>query len=120
MNQFLKYLLVGGINTTVCYILYLILLNYVSFNIAYALDYLFGIFFSYYLQLKLVFKEQSNKKKILLFPSTYIIQYLIGLAAINISVYYFHIPESIALLAAIIVPIPIMYFLSKKILTAKH
>lgn len=116
MSRFSRYLIVAGINTLVCYLLYLLLLNVVSFNIAYSIDYIFGIFFSYYLQLKFVFKEKSTLRKLLLFPTTYIVQYLLGLITINIAVKHFSIAEQYALIFAILIPIPIMYFLSKKVL----
>jgi|TARA_B110000967_G_scaffold198613_1_gene231879 putative flippase GtrA len=115
MNEFTRYLVVGGLNTAVCYVIYLIALQFTSYNVAFTIDYIFGIFFSYFLQLRFVFKERGSLKKAATFPTIYIIQYLIGLAALNAAV-SFNIPEELALLFAILVPIPIMYLLSRFVL----
>lgn len=115
MNEFWKYLIVGGVNTAVCYAVYLFMLQYVSHNIAFTVDYVVGIGLSYLLQLRYVFKEKGSLKKFLSFPSVYIVQYLLGLVGLNLAV-HFGVPSELALLAAIILPIPFVFVLSRYVL----
>jgi len=68
-----RYLLVGGLNTAVCYVIYLLLLDFTGHNIAFTIDYLFGIVFSYFLQLKFVFQAEGSIEKFVKFPSVYVI-----------------------------------------------
>ena len=116
MNQFVRYLVVGGLNTAVCYVIYLLLLDFTGHNIAFTIDYLFGIVFSYFLQLKFVFQAEGSIKKFVKFPGVYVIQYLIGLVALNVVIDKFGVAEEFALIFAIIVPIPVVYLLSRSIL----
>jgi putative flippase GtrA len=111
--NFMKFILVGGINTGITYSLYLLLLLLMPYMPAYTLSYLIGIILSYYLNSKLVFKESISWKKFIKFPIVYVVQYLISTLLLLISVDYLEISDKIALLISIVVTIPITYGLSK-------
>lgn len=118
MNQFIKFIGAGGVNTLVTYILYLILLQIFSYQISYTLTYIFGIGLSYWLNLKYVFNEKSSKKKMGLFPLVYLAQYLLGMVIMYIAIEKLSVPETIAPILVILLTLPLTFFLSKFILTS--
>jgi len=120
MKQFIKFVGVGAINTFITYLLYLLLLIPLSYSIAYTITYICGIGFSYWLNLKYVFKEESSKKKIILFPLVYLVQYLLGILILYVSIEKFSIPKELAPLIVIILTVPLVFVLTKKVLTKKN
>lgn len=112
-KEFIRFLVVGCMNTLLTYLLYLILLLFFSYNVAYSCSYIGGIIFSYYLNVLFVFKKKVEWKSFLQFPLVYIFQYVISMSIINILVIYWGIMQTVAPIIAIIVTIPITFLLSK-------
>ena len=119
MSQFVRFVGVGGINTLVTYILYVMLLQIFSYQVSYTITYVFGIFLSYWLNLKFVFKETGSKKKMLLFPLVYLLQYLLGIIIMYLVIEKLNIPKELAPIVVVIVTIPLTFLLSKIILTKR-
>lgn len=115
--NFLKFAIVGVLNTAVTYFLYLLLLLFSSYLIAYSLAYLTGIIISYLLNSKYVFKESISPKKFLMFPLVYIVQYVMSSLLLYLSVHYLNVNERIALLISIVLTTPITFVLSKRIIS---
>lgn len=115
-SQFIKYIGVGAINTIITYLLYLILLYILNYQISYTIAYLFGIGLSYWLNLKVVFKENSSKKKIVLFPLVYLVQYTLGMFILYAAIDKFNLPEEIAPILVVFITIPLTFFLTRKVL----
>ncbi len=120
MSQFIKFIGVGGINTIVTYLFYLILLQLFSYQVSYTITYVFGIGLSYWLNLKFVFRENGSRKKIVLFPLVYFTQYLIGMIIIYFAIETYSVSEVIAPVLVILITLPLTFFLSKLILTTKE
>ncbi len=120
LNQFIKFVGVGGINTIVTYLLYLLLLTVLSYSVAYTITYLFGIGLSYWLNLKFVFKEKSSTKKVILFPLVYLAQYIFGILILYVAIEKLDISEKLAPLLVVVISIPVTFILTKKILTKKE
>lgn len=118
-KEFLFFLIIGIANTVITYSLYLILLNFLSYFFAYTISYIVGIFCSYFLNSKFVFKAKISLKKVLKYPIVYIVQYLIGLLLVFLLVDLFHLKKELAPSIVIILTIPITYLLSKFILKSK-
>jgi len=117
--QFIKFIGVGGLNTIITYLFYLLLLPLFDYTISYTITYIFGIGFSYWLNLKFVFYENSSVRKIIIFPLVYVIQYIIGIAVLYFAVDYFKLPKELGPLLIIVLTIPVTFILSKKILTKR-
>ena len=117
LKQLIRFVGIGGVNTLVTYILYLLLLFAFSYQVSYAITYIFGIGLSYWLNLKFVFKERNTKTKIVLYPLVYLVQYLFGVFILYLAIDRFEISEKIAPILVIIASIPLTFSLSKKILT---
>jgi len=118
-KEFIRFLVVGLINTISTYLIYLLLLFALSYDISYTLSYLAGIVISYYLNSYYVFKEKISIKKFLKYPIVYVVQYVINLLGLYILVEYLNIPKEVVPLIVIILSIPITYLLSKLIIRTK-
>jgi len=115
-NRLIRFVGVGGLNTFITYILYLVLILVVNYKIAYTISYIIGIFLSYWLNLKIVFQTKSTKKKIFLFPLVYLFQYIFGLLLMYGLVEILGFNQFFAPIIVAICSIPITFILSRFIL----
>lgn len=115
-KEFLRFLVSGGVNTLSTYLIYLILLMFLDYRVSYTISYACGIFISYALNVKFVFKEKVTFKSFVQFPIVYLLQYLINLLLLYILVDHLHISEIIVPIISVIVTIPISFILSKVII----
>ena len=115
-SEFLRFLIAGSLNTIISYIVYLLLLYYLPYLLAYSMAYAIGLLFSFYLNAKFVFKVPVTFKKILFYPSIYLVQYLLGLLILYITVNFFQISEKLSLLISIFITIPITFILNRIIM----
>lgn len=118
-KEFVRFLMVGFLNTLVTYLLYVGLLLFFSYNLAYSCAYVGGIVFSYYLNVLFVFKEKVSWKSFLRFPFIYILQYGCSIGMINVLVIYVGITQTMAPLIAIVVTVPITFLLSKLVIVKR-
>ena len=97
--EFVKYAIVGCINTADYYLSYLVFINIFKFSyrISFVLGYVVSIIGSYFLNTYFTYKQKPSVKKFLIFPLTYIpnfiIQYLgiiLLVDRLNVSVIKWH------------------------------
>lgn len=115
-NRLVRFIGVGGLNTFITYILYLLLILIVNYKVAYTITYIVGIFFAYWLSLKIVFQTKSTKKKLFLFPFVYLFQYIFGLLVMYVLIEMLGLNQFLAPLIVTICSIPITFILSRFIL----
>ena len=77
-KDFYKFLLIGGFNTILTYIIYLFFIIFTSYQIAYVISYCSGIFLVSILNVKFVFNKPISLKNSLKTVFVYIIQFVIG------------------------------------------
>lgn len=114
-----RFLLSGGFNTLVTYLLYLLLLVSFSYQISYTISYCLGVVLAYYLNRVVVFKSHRGLRSILLFPLVYVVQYLLTSCVLWGLVVQLGVDERLALLVAIVLMVPVNFLLSRKIFTRK-
>src|SRR4051812_11254766 len=85
-KNFLLFLFVGGFNTLITYLIYLFLMLYFQYNLAYGIAYVIGIFSSYLMNSLVVFKEKLSLKKVVLFPIVYLFQFFVSLVLLYVFV----------------------------------
>jgi putative flippase GtrA len=119
-REFLCFALVGAANTILTYGLYLLYLCFVSYPTAYSASYLCGIFISYYLNARFVFRERLRLVKALQFPVVYIAQYLVGLAALYALVGLLHVDKRLAPLLVVALTVPVTYVLSRFVIKGRR
>lgn len=113
----IRFGLVGLANTLISYLLYLFFLLFMHYTLSTSLSFIITIFVSYYLNSIYVFHVKPTLKRALIFPSSYLVNYLISIFGLVILIEYFGIPEKIAPILALIVTVPCNYIIVKFILT---
>lgn len=112
-SAFGRFLLSGGFNTLVTYLLYLALLQVLPYRISYTLSYVAGVALAYELNRVLVFKTRRSVRSAILTPLIYLGQYIVGLGVVWIVVSKMGLDARLAPLAAIAVTVPMTFLLSR-------
>jgi len=115
-HQALRFLIAGAINTIATYAIYVALLPLLNYTFAYTVAYLTGIVISYLLSTSFVFRVMRTATNMVTFPLVYVVQYLLGALVLNLAVRWIGIPDKFALIASIVVTIPVTFFLSRALL----
>jgi putative flippase GtrA len=118
-KELLLFVLYGGINTLLGYGIYVFLMLFFSYKLSYTISYVLGIFISYYLNSKFVFKRKLSLTKALQYPLVYFTQYIVGILLLQILVEALNFSK---LLAPIIIPlitVPLTYLVSRFIIKKK-
>ncbi len=116
IKQWIRFLVGGGINTAFTYGIYLILMLFIHYQIAYLIAYIVGVVFAYWFNAVIVFKVSLSWKGLFSYPIIYIIQYTISAFLLNIFVETLQIDKTFAPLMIIIIMIPLTYVLNKYVL----
>jgi putative flippase GtrA len=120
MIFFKRFLGIGIINTIFAYIVFIILLQVLNYNISYTISFMATIILSYFLNSKYVFKQKVSLSKFIKFPLVYIVQYLFGIVVLNILNIYMNTSNYINMLIVTILSIPLTFILSKKIIGSNN
>lgn len=116
--EFVRYLAAGGINTAITYVGYLLLLPVMHHQVAYALTYVLGVFTSYALNARLVFRQPLRWRGALQFPLVFVVQYV--LAALFLELFIaLGMSAGLAGLVSIAPTVPITFVLSRWIIKPK-
>ena len=115
-NRFLKFIGAGVINTIASYLVYLLLVLFLNYQISYAIAFVFGIILSFILNTKYVFEVKQTLNKFVLFPFVYLVQYLLGAFMMNYIIEIIEVNKFLAPLVVTVCLLPVSYLLSKKIL----
>jgi putative flippase GtrA len=116
-GQAARFLVAGGLNTMLTYLIYLMLLNFVGYLMAFSLTFVIGVFLAYFLNTAFVFKTNFSLSKIFRYPLIYFVQYIIGMILVIFLVDILLIDKRIAPLVNVIVLTPITFLLNRWILT---
>ena len=115
-REFAAFLFFGAVNTILGYGIYLLLLPFVAYPTAYSLSYAAGIFISYYLNARFVFREKLRLSKALQYPVVYLVQYLLGLGLLYLLVEVAHMTTFIAPIVIVLITVPCTYLLSRYVI----
>lgn len=117
---FVRFLLSGGFNTAVTYVLYLVLLQFFPYWLSYTLTFAFGIALAYFFSRYFVFGMPRGGKRIFLFPLIYLIQYLAGLLIVFVWVDVLLWHPTLAPLASMALTIPATFILTRWVFNASE
>lgn len=115
-GSFLRFLIVGGLNTLITYLVYLVFLGIADYRVAFTISFTFGIFIAYFLNSLVVFKVTFCWKKLLQYPIIYLVQYLLALVLLNLEVELMSIDQVIAPLINVVLLLPVTFVLNRYIL----
>lgn len=117
MFKFLRFCMVGVINTVHYYMWYILLLSFkVPYVISHTMAFTLSMIGSFFLNCYITFKIKPTLEKFIKFPLTTLSNYLISTFSLVILVDIFKISSSIAALLASIIPIPITFMVTQYIL----
>lgn len=115
-GEFTRFLLVGATNTLLSYLLYLLLLEFFAYLLAYSIAYCIGIAISYLLNVYFVFNKRPSVASFVKFPIVYIVQYGLGAGMLWLLVDRAGMSPVIAMIGVIIVTIPVTFLASRFVL----
>lgn len=118
-GEFLRFLLVGAVQTLLTYLLFLLLLMVLPYPAAYSISFCCGIVLSYFLNVLFVFREKTSLASFLKFPLVYLIQYLLGIVLLWLLVDHIGIPPKWAMLAVIALTVPVTFLTSRFVIKKK-
>jgi putative flippase GtrA len=94
-----RFLLAGGLNTILSYLVYLLLNLVVSYQVAYALSWVFGLLFIVIFYPSKVFVGSENSwKKVALLVLQYVVVFMCGLQCLTLLVSHVGLSEALAAL----------------------
>lgn len=118
-TEFNRFLAAGVFNTVAGYAMYLTFNLALDFRLAYTASYLIGIFLSYWINSKFVFRAPLSWKRLAVFPGVYLLQYGVGLVLIWLFVNHLDISEMIAPLLVVPFSIPLTFLASRLVIKGK-
>ena len=116
--EFVKYAIVGCINTADYYLSYLVFMGILKFSyrISFVLGYVVSILGSYFLNTYFTYKQKPSVKKFLIFPLTYIPNFIIQYLGIILFVDRLNMSNKVAPVITAIVATPITFFVMKYVI----
>jgi putative flippase GtrA len=118
-REFILFVFFGGVNTALTYGIYLVFVWHFAYAAAYTVSYVFGVFISYYLNARFVFREKLRVSKALQYPIVYVAQYLIGLGLLYLLIEVARLNKLIAPIAVVCVTVPCTYLLSRYVIKGR-
>lgn len=115
----IRFLMAGGFNTVITYLIYLMALGHLGYAYAYTLSYVSGLLISYTLNRKFVFQSHRGWLSFVLMPTIYLAQYGLGLFIVWLWVDQLGWRAEPAPLIATACSLPITFLLSKWLFTKK-
>lgn len=115
-QEFIRFLLVGLTNTAFSYVLYILLLTFLTYLQAYSIAYCAGVLVSYLLNVHFVFKKRVSLIGFLKFPVVYAIQYVLGVFMLWLLVGKLSVSPEFAIICVIISSIPVTFLASRFVL----
>lgn len=116
--EFLKYAIVGCINTADYYLSYLIFMDIFKFSykISFVMGYVVSIVGSYFLNTYFTYKQKPSVKKFLIFPLTYIPNFIIQCLGMILLVDRINMSRKVAPVITALVATPITFFVTKYVI----
>lgn len=108
-----RFLVSGGINTAATYAIYLLLVHFMHYQVAYTATYVIGIALGYVLNAFWVFRSAPTVKSAVAYPLLYIGQYVLGIGLLSLFVGILGIDQRIAPALVIVITLPLMFLLSR-------
>jgi len=117
VREVLRYLAAGGVNTAFSYLLYLALLSWIDYPMAYVLAFVGGIGLSFILLRHAVFARPGKPFSLVWVALSQGLQLALGLAIVQAWVDWMKGPIWLAPLAATLVCVPLMFVVQRWIFT---
>lgn len=117
---FFRFLVSGVFNTALTYVVYLLLLMVIPYQLSYTISYVLGIVLAFWLNRSFVFKSHRGIRSLLFFPFVYLFQYLIGMLMLWVWVERLGLNQELAPIAAVVITVPLTYVLSRLVFVQRQ
>jgi putative flippase GtrA len=118
-HEFSRFVIVGGVNTVVTYLIYVGLVRFLAYPVAYTATTALGILLSYYLNARFVFRQRLRWSAAVQYPTVYLFQYFLGLGLLYVLVEFFRFSKFVAPLAIVVITAPFTFLLSRHIIRGR-
>lgn len=118
-REIVRFLIAGGSNTVLAWLIYLLLLRWFRYEAAYVAAYVSSIGTSYLLSARFVFRQHLRWRAALLFPLVYAAQLAVGFVLLRVLVERLDVPQAFAPLLVVLLTLPITFLLSRRIVVAR-
>jgi putative flippase GtrA len=115
-RESIRFVLAGGLNSVLTYLLFCGLLQVVTYTVAYTASYIAGIVLSYILNCCFVYRARPALRSALKYPLVYVVQYGLGLLLLALFVKNLGLDPRLAALAVVFFSVPVTYILTRYIL----
>jgi putative flippase GtrA len=119
-TQFLKFIICGLINFFCSYLIYLFLLIFVHYQIAFLLSFISGILISSCLNISFTFSQKMSRKLFIQLCTLYLVQYIFSFFLLWFFVNVFCCNQRMAPFILVIVCAPINFLLNRKIILGSY
>ena len=119
LPTFSRYLVAGGTNTVLGYLIYLALLQFIGYRAAYVIAFALGIAVSYLLLRFAVFRSRGRPYSAVFVVIGHLFQLCLGLVVVEVWVALIKGPEALAALVAVAVCTPLMFLIHKWIFSRR-
>jgi putative flippase GtrA len=118
IREFIRFAIVGCINTGTYYVLYLLFNEVFGWNYlpSHITAFILSMIGSFYLNSYYTYKTKPTLKKFLQFPLTYVVNITVSTLFLYVFVHIFKMSELIAPIISVFFTIPFTFMLSGKIL----
>ena len=110
---FIRFGLSGALNTIASWLLFVLLLNWLPYQVAYGIAYAVGIVTGYFLATLFVFAETPTARGLFSYPIVYVVQYGLSAALLVVVVEWLDVPVKIAPLVVAVLVFPVTFVLSR-------
>src|SRR4051812_29837623 len=111
--EFIRFGLIGTLNTLFTLMIYIFLGLILSYQIAYFIAYVLGIILSYFLNALFVFQKKVSLSTFLQFPLIYLAQYIVGAVLLGALVEKAGISKNYSPILVILLTFPLSFFLNR-------
>lgn len=112
-RRLLSFVIGGGLNTAITYLLYLALHLVLSYQLAFFLAYAAGVVFAYCFNSKVVFRKAMSWQGMLVFPAVYVVQYAVSALALALLVERIAVAQWLAPLLVSVLTLPLTYLMTR-------
>jgi putative flippase GtrA len=115
-QRWVRFLCGGAVNTGATYLLYLGLLHFLDYQVAYVISYAVGIVLAYCLNAIFVFKVRMSWRGLFAYPLVYLVQYAVAAVFLELLVRGVGLPAAVAPLLVTVLLLPLTYLMNKLVL----
>ena len=112
-GQALRFVVAGGVNTGLTYLIYLILLNVVGYTAAFSISFVIGIIIAFFIYSNFVFRTPIVWRKLLRYPVLCLSQYVAGLVLLTALVEVLELDKRLAPIVNVAILTPVNFLLNR-------